>query len=302
MDEHDDRSRGPRRPLSPGRTLALGLGVVVLLALVAAASRAHHTPGGHPGGHRPPSAVGDYLFSIFAVVMTAGLLGLVYLVVKERGALVQQGTGRRGRVKPLTFLVIVALFAAIFMRIHGHIGARPPAANPGGAAPQIPGAASGRQAEPAPHFKWLPVLLAGGGAIAMLGIVGARSLRRTRSALVDEFVLDREFEELVEHTLADLYAETDARRAIIACYARVERLFASFGLPRDPAEAPHEYLDRVLPELRASASALRRLTRLFERAKFSEHDVDRAMRDRAIDALVAVRDELRAKRLEVAAA
>ena len=122
-----------------------------------------------------------------------------------------------------------------------------------------------------------------------------------RAPLVDEFLLDREFEELVDDALADLYAETDPRRAIIACYARVERLFAGFGLPRDPAEAPLEYLDRVLPELRASGSALRRLTALFEWAKFSEHDVDASMRERAIEALVDVRNELRAKRLEAVA-
>src|SRR5262249_57525093 len=116
--------------------------------------------------------------------------------------------------------------------------------------------------------------------------------------VVEEFGLDEEFEELVEDTLADLYAETNPRRAIIACYERVERLFGSYGLPRDPAQAPLEYLDRVLPELRASGSALRRLTALFEWAKFSAHDVNPGMRDRAIQALVEVRDELRANRLE----
>ena len=301
MEEHDDTPRRTVRPFSPGRALVLGIAVVVFLGIVAAASRVHHTPGGHPGGHRPPSAVGDYLFSIFAVVMIGGLLGLVYLVVEEREAFAQQRLARRGPTRALAFLVAFALLGAIFLRFHGHIGARgffghrPTAAAP--TTPNVPGGS-----ERGPKFEWLPLLLAGGAAVAMLGVVGVRSLRRSRAPLVDEFLLDREFEELVEETLADLYAEADPRRAIIACYARVERLFASYGLPRNPAEAPLEYLDRVLPELRASGSALRRLTALFEWAKFSEHEVDASMRDRAIEALVAVRDELRAKRLEVAAA
>ena len=38
---------------------------------------------------------------------------------------------------------------------------------------------------------------------------------------------------------------------------------------------------------------MHRLTDLFEWAKFSQHEPEPAMRDEAIDALVAVRDELR---------
>ena len=64
----------------------------------------------------------------------------------------------------------------------------------------------------------------------------------------------------------------------------MEQLFATYGLAaREPAEAPVEYLDRVLGELRASGAALGRLTGLFQRAKFSSHDVDESMRDEAID-------------------
>jgi hypothetical protein len=302
MDDQDDIPRRTVRHFTPGRAVALGIGVLVLLGLVAAASRAHHTPGGHPGAHRPPSGVGDYLFSILTVLMIGGLLGLVYLVVKEREALVQQHAAKRGPIKSLAILLVFAFLGAIFLRIHGHVGPhRLGGQAPALTTPKTP-ALPGGNVERAPRFEWLPVLLAGGAAAAVLGVVGVRSLRRSRTPLVDEFLLDREFEELVDDTLADLYAETDPRRAIIACYARVERLFAGYGLPRDPAEAPLEYLDRVLPELRASASALRRLTALFEWAKFSEHAVDASMRERAIDALVDVRDELRAKRLEAAVA
>jgi hypothetical protein len=64
-------------------------------------------------------------------------------------------------------------------------------------------------------------------------------------------------------------------------------------VPRAPAEAPFEYLGRSLVELDASADAARRLTDLFERAKFSQHEPAEEMRTEAIDALVAVRDELR---------
>jgi hypothetical protein len=68
-----------------------------------------------------------------------------------------------------------------------------------------------------------------------------------------------------EDTLDDLRAEQDPRRAIIAAYARLERVLAAFGL---------------------------RLTDLFTRAKFSLHEVDAGMKHEAIEALTIARDEL----------
>jgi NADH:ubiquinone oxidoreductase subunit 6 (subunit J) len=303
MGKPNDIPRSRLRPSSPGRALLLGAAVVALLGVVAAASRVHDTPGGHAGIHRPPAAVGDYLFSIFALVMVGAVLGLLYFVFSERSLLAERHRNQGGTFKALAVLLALALLAAIFVRVHGQIRGQN-AQNSSPLTGKLPStstlpAQAGR--EPSPEFKWLPVFLAGGGALVVLGAIGARSLARSRRGLVEDFLLEQQFEELVEDTLADLYAETDPRRAIIAAYARVERLFATYGLPRDPSEAPLEYLDRVLPALRASGSALRRLTGLFEWAKFSAHDVDRPMRDEAIEALVAVRDELRANRLEVAA-
>ncbi len=272
--------------------------MLVLLGLVAAASRAHHTPGGHGGGHTPPAAVGDYLFSIFAVLVVGFALVLIYAWLTERDVLVEHHQNQKGTLRALTFLLALALAGALIARVHAELrGSRTPNLGQGNGA-RTSGAKPPGEGERAPEFKWLPVVLASGGALVALGVVGARSLRRERRGLEESFLLEQEFEELLEDTLADLYGETDPRRAIIAAYARVERLFGSFGLPRDPSEAPVEYLERVLPELRASGSALRRLTRLFERAKFSTHDVDDSMRNDAIAALIQVRDELRASRIE----
>jgi hypothetical protein len=81
---------------------------------------------------------------------------------------------------------------------------------------------------------------------------------------------------------------------VIAAYARAERILGAHGLPRRPFEAPLEYLSRVLLELRVRAGAALELTELFERAKFSPHRVDETMKDEAIEALAAVRDDLRA--------
>jgi hypothetical protein len=97
----------------------------------------------------------------------------------------------------------------------------------------------------------------------------------------------------LDESLDDLRDDPDLRRAIVAAYARMEHALARAGLPRHPAEAPFEYVERALGSLDTSAVSVRRLTGLFEWAKFSQHEPEPEMRDQAIDALVAVRDELR---------
>jgi hypothetical protein len=73
----------------------------------------------------------------------------------------------------------------------------------------------------------------------------------------------------------------------------MERALARSGIPRRPAEAPFEYIERALADLETSAESAKRLTALFEWAKFSHHEPGPEMRDEAIAALVDVRDELR---------
>ena len=281
--------------------LLLGAGLLLLLGLVAAVSRAHHTPGGHAGIHSPPSGVGDYLFSIFLLLVVGLTIFLVWLWFSERDMLAQRRQPRRGSLRAFAFLAILALVAAGLSHFHGLRNLRhSPLAkiNPGKRAKVLRDAQKQKGQEGAPEFKWLPVFIATGASLAVLGVIGVRSVRRSRRGLAESYLLEQEFEGLVEDTLADLYAEADPRKAIIAAYARVERLFGSYGIPREPSEAPVEYLERALPELRASGAALRRLTALFAWAKFSAHDVDRSMRDEAIGALVEVRNELRALRIE----
>ena len=102
--------------------------------------------------------------------------------------------------------------------------------------------------------------------------------------------------DVLEESLDDLRAERDPRRAVIRTYARLERVLAAHGIPRRPSDAPLEYLNRVLVGLSVSTESVQRLTLLFERAKFSHHDVGPEMKDEAIAALQTMQDELRAPR------
>ncbi len=96
----------------------------------------------------------------------------------------------------------------------------------------------------------------------------------------------------ISDAIDDLEAEPDARRAVIAAYARMEQAFARNGLTRKPSETAVEYLRRILLGLGSRNEPVTRLTGLFEQAKFSSRAVDRDMKDQAIDALRAIRADL----------
>ncbi len=96
----------------------------------------------------------------------------------------------------------------------------------------------------------------------------------------------------VEWSLDDLRREPDPRRAVIAAYARMERMFAAQGMARRMFETPLEYLSRVLGQMRVSAASTERLTGLFEEAKFSPHAIGNEERAQAIETLAAIRTDL----------
>ena len=96
----------------------------------------------------------------------------------------------------------------------------------------------------------------------------------------------------VDDSLEDLANEQDPRRAVIKAYDRMERALAANGAARDRAETPVEYLRRALGAVQASQASIRRLTDLFEQARFSRHTIDGEMKLEAIGALTALRAEL----------
>src|SRR5262249_20118387 len=111
--------------------------------------------------------------------------------------------------------------------------------------------------------------------------------------LVVEEDVKTELSTPIRDAIDDLEREPAARRAVIAAYAGMEGVLARRGHARKPAETPFEYLSRILLSLRVRAQAVRDLTELFERAKFSTHEIDDSMKRRAISSLVSVRDDLR---------
>jgi hypothetical protein len=144
-----------------------------------------------------------------------------------------------------------------------------------------------------PEFAWAPAIVTAALIVLALGAwwYAGRARKRARGELRDDRLLT-ELAAAMDESLDDLRAEPDPRRAVIAAYARLERVLAGHNLPRRAAEAPLEYLARMLDELSVRPEAARRLTNLFERAKFSQHAVGPEMKEEAISALETVRDDL----------
>ncbi|HEX3291928.1 MAG TPA: DUF4129 domain-containing protein [Gaiella sp.] len=287
-------ANAPRRDRSGRRTAAVGVAVVGLVAVVAIASRGS-PPNERVGAHRPSEGLVDAALSLFLVGLgLAAVLAAVLLSFFGRYTPGDDVRKRRGPLRSVvSFVVAMILLAVVVRALAGSRGPRlrPLVPEGGGQGAAGPNGEGGRYE---PQFVLWPVLVV--GALVLLAIVawwlaarGRRSAREPLAATPHEALAD-----VLAATLDDLRAERDPRRAVIAAYAQMERALAASGLPRGPAEAPEEYLSRVLEELELSSRAAARLTALFAWARFSGHDVRPEMKDEAIETLEQVRAELAA--------
>lgn len=277
------------------RNLILVGALAGLIALVAVASRGH-SPAGSGATHAINSKlIWEFVLLAFVATFIICLPVAIWVVVTTRMETVKSQQKRRQRtIKQVMVFLAILLIAVIVavIRADGSHHHKPKSLvnSPGGGAG---GLAHNNPGKKIP-FDWLPagIML----AVALVGavVVAYLMFRKPPKRRPSEAELAAQLSEVLDLSLDDLRAERDPRKAVIATYARMETTLAGAGLPRSAAETPLEYLSRVLHELlHASAEAVARLTALFERAKFSTHDIDARMKNDAIDALVTVRDELR---------
>ena len=183
-------------------------------------------------------------------------------------------------------IVCIALLLRYFIHFKHLGGQGNPGGGGGGPAERPPTSTSSGV-----RFRWeeLAVVL---GLLFVGALVVVATRRRGKPGPMNFGAAPAALAAALDESLDDLRADSDLRRAIIAAYARMETALGSVGVPRRPAEAPLEYLERVLLALDTSHASVRRLTDLFEWARFSHHEPEPSMRDEAVDALVAVRDSL----------
>jgi hypothetical protein len=284
--------------MSNARRLAIsGAALLALLALVAVASRAHR-PGGGAGAspEHAPTLLIHYLVVSMIILFPFGALLVVWSLAYRRKEAALQGKANWRRTL-VTVGILLALLASVrFFYDSFHVrGLHIPGFNRGKVQPLK---AKGSHV-PAKHSKssqsdWLAVYVLGSLLVSFAVVAAVAVVHRRRSGgeWEAEAELAAALDVVLKDTLEDLHGEVDPRTAVIRTYARMEETFAAYGVPRRPAEAPLEYLARVLDRLQVSAFAAERLTKLFARAKFSIHEIDPGMKAEAIEALAGLRTEL----------
>jgi hypothetical protein len=271
--------------------------VVALVGVVAVASTGS-TPAGTSDGRPPADIILDTFFSLALLTLIPAAAILVYGLMQRKEIAREIASGRYKRAGIGTYLVLMAAIGLVFyLRLrNGQFDLRGGAGEAGNLGNQTVRPApegdppDGRVYEP--ELAWIPIVVV---VVLVVSAVAAYLLasRRGRQRAAAEEHVAESVADTLDDTLDDLRAERDPRRAVIAAFARLERALAASGLPRRASETAEEYVARVLGRLEVDRAPVRTLTELFERAKFSQHDVDARMKEEAIAALVRVRDELR---------
>ncbi len=266
--------------------------VVLLLGLVALASRPSSP--GSTGGVAAPAWIGvasdtivqALLILLLVAALTATAINLWIAFPLPRG---------RPQARPLSasiagYLYFGAAICALILLRQRLLRARilpPPSTGGGAGLGKVSALPSNHAITGLSFLIALAVIAAAGGLFLRWWRSGATGGRAASTAEPKSRVVAA-----LEESLAQLRAEKDPRRAVIAAYARLEAELKAVGRPRQPSETPLEFMARILSSFSVGSASLRRLTELFEWAKFSQHAVDASMKEEAIDALQRVRADL----------
>jgi len=115
------------------------------------------------------------------------------------------------------------------------------------------------------------------------GRIAVREEPNTADDLVA--ALDAGLEELSD-------TDRDPRRAVIACWVRLEHAAAAAGTARLPGDSPTDLVGRLLREQRVDARVLAALLAVYREARYATHTVDDRMRAQAVSALQRLRVDL----------
>jgi hypothetical protein len=277
---------GGRRVSRSGGLLA-ALSIALLLLLVALASRPESGIPLPPVGDEPGRVAVDI---VFYLLLCAGLLGFAVAAwaLWPNPDLEMQPIERRRLSLGLAVLAALAVLALVWARNRwGRLLSLPGRqSSPAGSSP-------GKLLQAGPPVShgtdWLAI------SITLLVLVAVAILlwrqvrperRRPRPARRPWPRLAQVLDDMLE----DVLAEEDPRRAVIAAWARMERVLAAHGHARRPAEAPSEYAARAFADLGLAGSALEGFPGLFEWARFSVNEVTPDMREEALGRLLTIRE------------
>ena len=283
---------------SAARVLLPAVGVLALIAVVAVAATGS-TPSGSGGGRAPSESLLDTIITLFVIALIPAAAILIYGLMQRQAISREMEMAKRfRRLSFIAFAIFMLLLTLLYSRLKPQrFGSEDEVGEPAfprGIPPDEQPAVPIDRAYNA-EWAWAPVIV----VVALALIAGVALLvawrRQTAVQAGPEATVAKALAAALDESLDDLRAEADPRRAVIAAYARLERVLAAHGLPRRASETPNELLARILPGLDVEQRSIRRLTDLYTWAQFSHHEVDADMKAEAIAALEQARDELRAR-------
>ncbi|MGX7676243.1 DUF4129 domain-containing protein [Plantactinospora sp. DSM 117369] len=137
--------------------------------------------------------------------------------------------------------------------------------------------------------------------VALLWALARDLLRRRRGLARPGARKLRSAEQTAEEVVAALDAglvdlsdtDADPRKAVIACWVRLEQAAAAAGVERRPGDTPTDLVTRLLGGGRpVSADVLAAFADVYREARYATHTVDERMRAQALAALRRLRTEL----------
>ncbi len=166
----------------------------------------------------------------------------------------------------------------------GGINGAPFGPSGGGELPAVPAA-----------FVWV---IAGMLGLLVAAIVWRIVTAPSDSVEVQEPQREREIQalqETIQVSLTELAAEPDPRRAILACYRGFLGLMEQQGLPMPASYTAEESLYAALAHFALPTRSLQTLIRLFQVARFSNHQLTQSDKDQTIKALQECKESLDAE-------
>jgi hypothetical protein len=291
----------PKRQRSSEWTHALtvGAGLTALTAVVAMAARAPLTSSTRvdAASARAPVTAVVMLLLGFGVVTLGGLVMVMWPGRRRRSdeEPVLEPPQLHWAWKLAAVVFTFALGAALVAAVVFGLGGVQRAARLGTVAPARPSSGVRLIARgSAQSFEipsWLPWVIL---AIVLTAVIAVAAwlLQQRVQPTSDERSDQSATRAAVQAAIGVLGSVDDPRGAVIAAYAAMERTLAGHGVARSPAEAPREYLRRVLAASSATERDARTLTGLFEEARFSIHPISEHVREIALSALGSLQTRL----------
>ena len=289
--------RADRSGLGALRRLTVVIALLILAALGSAARPgARLSVTGILNGRAAPVTVAFGIGLAAAACLALAIMARTLARLRRSGRFTQAGQPATASwQRTLVFLAQLAAIAVLAI-VLAKVLSGPHVIPKAHRLPKVPRARRAQGGRAAPHDDMtLVVALTVLAAAAAMAAAVVSWWRRRRTPVSPGLLAgesDSPLAAAVRAGSAALDTVTDARRAIVSCYAAMEDALATAGSPRRAADTAEELLGRARQDGILGTPAASQLTELFREARFSPHTLGDTERDAAALALSDISREL----------